>query len=182
MDAGARNRDGRLLHAPVHQWRVDVTRERLRVACVLDDDGLASAEPPGPVCFSPLLEMRGGGNGSTYIARVGSLLGLSLTFATARLGATPVSWRAGDVRSPGDRHSWPISWATQSPLLERASRGKHPPLRIHKEPDVVRVRGGYLVDDQLIPSNDDRSYGPAGPERTAGSLRIRPCGPIISVR
>jgi hypothetical protein len=96
--------DGRRVGELVHAQLDD---DRLRVVAVLDDDWLGEVEEP--VYFSPLLELRGRDlSGSTYIGRTAELLGLSLTFATARLGAHPLSMRAGDVRDSGDRFShWP---------------------------------------------------------------------------
>jgi hypothetical protein len=73
--------------------------QRLRAVAVLDDDWLSTVEQD--VFFSPLLEMRGPATapaGSTYIAPTGTLLGLSLTFASATCltsGRAPRPWRRG---------------------------------------------------------------------------------------
>jgi hypothetical protein len=64
--------------------------------------------------------MSNGGGRSTYIAREAELLGLSLTFATKRVGAPSLCWRRGDVRSATDRRGWPIGWRTDAPALARA--------------------------------------------------------------
>jgi hypothetical protein len=95
--------------------------ERLRAVCAIDGDWLADVDRP--VYLSPLFEMRGQGIDRTdmYIARAAELIGLSLTFQTARIGAHPVSLRRGDLRDSSARFSsWPSSWRSSGPLLDRA--------------------------------------------------------------
>jgi hypothetical protein len=56
-----------------------------------------------------------------YVARTAELLGLSLTLHTARVGAHPVGLRRGDLRDSTARYSsWPCSWQSSDPLLDRA--------------------------------------------------------------
>jgi hypothetical protein len=160
--------------------RVELGRDdRLRAVAVLDNDRLASVGED--VFFSPVIEMRGRDlDGSTYIGESARLLGLSVTLSTARVGALPIRMRSGDVRSSVDRFRWPISWASSDPLLERAAHTKSLATRIYRTPEFIRVRGGYLVDHELIPVGDRRGYWPSGDERPIGPLRIRPCR-IVSV-
>lgn len=114
--------------------------ERLRAVCVLDGDALTNVDRP--VYFSPTLEMRGHNRGATYIAREAELLGLSLVFGTARVGALPLRWRAGDLRDPSDRFSlWPCSWQDSEPLLARA-------LAHLGEDRQVRTRSALRVVDR----------------------------------
>ena len=84
-----------------------------------------STDVDQPVYFSPMLEMRGHGidRTDTYIARAAEMIGLSVTFQTARLGAHPVSGRQGDLRDPVDRFSrWPCELATLRPAARTRTR------------------------------------------------------------
>jgi hypothetical protein len=118
---------------------------RLRAVCVLDDDVLTDIERP--VYFSPTLQMRGRGidRTDTYIARTAELLGLSLTFATARSGAHPLSWRRGDLRSSFGRSHWPLSWRSEAPLLARALDSRHGMLH-RSAPRIVDRRRESALD------------------------------------
>jgi HK97 family phage prohead protease len=91
--------------------------QALRCVAVVDGD-LTQAEEP--VYFSPELELRGDVDKPICVAREAALLGLSLTFSPATIGAWPVSIRAGDIRRSVDRGKWPASWKYYDPLLERA--------------------------------------------------------------
>jgi hypothetical protein len=122
---------------------------RLRAVCVLDDDVLTDIERP--VYFSPTLQMRGSGidRTDTYIARTAELLGVSLTFATARSGAHPLSWRRGDFRSSYGRSHWPLSWRSEAPLLARAVDNRAGMLQTRSAPRIVdRSRESAL--DNLV--------------------------------
>lgn len=174
--------DGRRVGELVHCELDD--DNRLRAVAVLDTDRLAQAieETGASVYFSPLLEMRGGGDGTVYIAREASLLGLSITFQTARVGATPVSWCAGDVRSSVDRYRWPTSWAYNSPLLERCVE-HHDGIRERRARHIVDLRNRY---DYGYPPPDD-GYGypttrTGAMQRGAGRIEHGPPGRILSVR
>ena len=127
--------------------------ERLRAICVLDGGQLANVDRP--VFFSPDLEMRGLNRGRTYIAREAQLLGLSLVFGTARVAASPLSWRAGDFRDSSDRYRWPLSWPSDAPLLQRALDylGDDRQLRTRSASRVVRRAPDYshLVGRSLSP-------------------------------
>jgi hypothetical protein len=97
--------------------------DRLRCVAVVDGR-LERAFEECEVFFSPKMAMYGKGidESDTYIAREAELLGLSLTLATKRIGAWPLRHRSGDLRSEGDRRSWPVSWRSD-PLLARAVEG-----------------------------------------------------------
>jgi hypothetical protein len=113
--------DGVAIGEVVYAELSDGEPQRLRVVAVVDDR-LESALRERSVYFSPLMEMVGDGvHERSYIARAGEVIGLSLTLETKRVGASPVEWRAGDVRDPVSRGSWPLSWA-QTTLLERSSQ------------------------------------------------------------
>jgi hypothetical protein len=64
--------------------------------------------------------MRGGGEGTSYIAREAQLLAVSLTLNPCTVAATPIRCLPGDIRRPLDRFKWPGSWAYHTPLLGRA--------------------------------------------------------------
>jgi hypothetical protein len=96
----------------------------------------------------------------------------------------------GDIRSSSDRSSWPISWRSQAPLLERAlvhlpPRGETRARRIVGPPPEVRSLGNglYLVDDELVGlgerDGDPERWTTSGPPN--GPWRFRP-GRIIAVR
>jgi hypothetical protein len=161
--------------------------ERLRAVAVLDDDWLENVEQP--VYFSPALDMRGDGidRSEHYIARTAELIGLSLTLATARVGAHPLAWRQGDLRNPVDRHGWPCSWRGSDPLLARALDriGTDWQARSRSATRIVDRRaaevipmgnGAFLIGDQLV-SGNSRSNG-----RPAGAMRHGPPGRVLSVR
>jgi hypothetical protein len=121
--------------------------DAVNVVCVLDNDGIAEAAAEQPVYFSPELAMYGDVEKPTYIANRAELIGLALTFSPATLGAVPLEWRRGDVRSGVDTRRWPLSWQYQHPLLERAERhlrGQRLQLRTrHRARHLVDLRGGH---------------------------------------
>jgi HK97 family phage prohead protease len=102
---------GRLVYAELGQ------DDALRCVAVVDAD-LTGVEEP--IYFSGEFELRGDVGKRVYVARQAALLGLSLTFSPATLGARPVGVRAGDVRRSIDRFRWPSSWRWSDPLLGRA--------------------------------------------------------------
>jgi len=102
---------GRLLYAELGE------DEALRCVAVVDGD-LTRAEEP--VYFSPELELRGDVDKSICVAREAAMLGLSLTFSPATIGASPVRVRAGDLRNRVDRGKWSFAWRTNDSLLARA--------------------------------------------------------------
>ncbi|MGH3085556.1 MAG: hypothetical protein ACRDNP_16140 [Gaiellaceae bacterium] len=133
--------------------------DRLRVVAVLDDDRLASLD--APIYFSPTVELRGDVDRAVSIAREAVLLGVSVTLQTARVAPTPIAMRAGDIRSSVDRYGWPCSWATETPLLERASHGGQP-LRIRTAPQAVGR------DGPRTSRLDSDRYGPPARSGTPG--------------
>jgi hypothetical protein len=139
----------------------------VNVVCVLDNDRIAEAAAEQPIYFSPELLMVGDVEKPTYIADRAELIGLALTFSPATLGAVPLEWRHGDVRSEVDTRCWPLSWHYQHPLLDRAERslrGQRLQLRTrHRASHLVDLRGGHDV-------------------RPTGPLRYGAPGRILSVR
>jgi hypothetical protein len=91
---------------------------RLNVVAVLDDDWITRVEED--VFWSPEMEMVGDVLHDSYVARLAELRSLALTLSPLTVGAQPVRFRSGDVRSSADRQGWEISWRSQAPLLARA--------------------------------------------------------------
>lgn len=158
-------------------------RDRLQVVCVLDDDRLAPVLEERAVFFSPLMMMLGKGidERSSYVARQAEVIGMSVTLDTARIGAQPLSWMRGDLRSSVDRFKWPCSWRSSNPLLSRAVDSLGGELRCRSAPAtrIVDWRGaGYPV--QMTPEErrrfEDWRRLPGGAERS-----LHP-GRILSVR
>jgi hypothetical protein len=158
--------------------------DRLRCAVVVDD-WLEPVLEEHETFFSPLLEMRGKGidRSDTYVAREAELLGLSLTTRTKRIGAWPLRWRSGDVRSEVDRYSWPISWRGDAVLARAVDSFAGTPR------SELRHRTAARIAD-LRPSEDETPWHglregdwvPLGHRSTLpNGLRVRP-GRIISVR
>ena len=86
----------------------------------------------------------------------------------------------GDLRDSIARYSsWPSSWRTTTPLLERAvqerSRSRTATRIIGPAPKVTRVQGGYLVDDELVGAYPRDA-------RARGEIRYGPPGRVIAVR
>lgn len=145
---------------------------QLNVVAVLDSDGVLDIDTP--IYFSPELLVLGAGvrTRSRSIADLAALTGMALTTAPAGLGLTPISARAGDVRSTVDRGAWPISWRTADPLLGRALDG------LGRAPRVERLE---RQADQALGHG---WIGPDGERRPAGQLHhsVPRHGSILSVR
>jgi hypothetical protein len=157
--------------------------ERLRCVAVLDERLDARVFEEHETFFSPLMEMRGKGIDGTdhYVAREGALLGLALTLATKRVGAQPLRWRSGDVRSSSDRYTWPCTWRASAPLLGRAVDHLGGELRCRS------ASASRIVDRRPDPDapplwGREGDWVPLGQRSTLpNGLRVRP-GRILSVR
>ena len=126
---------------------------------------------------------------------------VALTPATARIHARPLSWHEGSLdhrHVPSERWHLPAGYERElltraaaahldrSAALRQRSRWEDG-IRIHdrrEAPDVIRMRGGWLVDGAEFHGDgaeypDDTAHDPTRPP---GTLRWRPCGPILSVR
>jgi hypothetical protein len=155
--------------------------DRVLAVGVLDDgDWLERVEQP--IYFSPQFVMCGDVRHDTYIADRAELIGLSLTLRTKTLGANPVNWRAGDVRSSSDRYTWPLSWQSNAPLLRRALDHLGGELRcrsasatriVDRRPDPDAPPTWGLKPGDPAPAHLIRSTLPNG-------LRVRP-GKILRV-
>ena len=102
--------------------------ERVHCVCVIDE-GERLAELEQPVYYSPTLDLRGCGGGHVYIADEARIIGLSLTFDTARVGATALQMLPGDLRA---QHRPVLEVAEQlanQDAAARASRRAAPPPR-----------------------------------------------------
>jgi hypothetical protein len=89
---------------------------RLNVVAVLDDDRITRVDED--VFWSSEMMMIGDVKHDSYIAKRAELRSLALTCDPLTVGAWPVRWRTGDVRSSADRGSWAGIW--REPLLQRA--------------------------------------------------------------
>jgi hypothetical protein len=137
-----------------------------------------------PIFFSPSLTMIGGSVGDgdiSYIARIAELRSVALTLSPLTLGAQPVRWRAGDLRSSVDRAQWPISVGSSDPLLGRAIEHCSRELRHRSATRIVDRRPGddYAVFG-LRPG--DRAPADLRSRTLPNGLRIGPPGRILSVR
>jgi hypothetical protein len=155
--------------------------ERLR--CVVVIDGLDLDQADEPVYFSPLFVMAGPGinERSTYIAREASLLAVSLTLATERVGAQPLRWLTGDVRRSIDRGAWPGSWRYNEPLLARCvdQLGQGFDVRTCTATHIVDVRPRHRDDEYPLPPGTwGRDQRPPGPLRHSAPVR----GSVLAVR
>jgi hypothetical protein len=155
--------------------------DRLRCVAVVDER-LERAFEEREVFFSPKMAMYGKGidQSDTYIAREGELLGLSLTFATKRLGAWPLRHRSGDLRSEGDRRLWPVSWRSD-PLLARAVDGMAGiPLTELRQRTAARIID--LHPDEDLPPGVQEGMLVARPrQQLAGGLRYGAPGRVLKV-
>jgi hypothetical protein len=107
-------------------------------------------------------------------------------FAGGRAGVTrkpastslrPLDVLDGDLTRTYVRQRW-TGERSRRELLERAalSAGRGGPLTIRRgDPEIVKVDGGYIVDDELIAVSTGRDLRPPGPMRYSR-------GRIISVR
>jgi hypothetical protein len=55
--------------------------------------------------------------------------------------------------------------ATVEPRLERAAASAGGPLTIRRDAEVVKVEGGFVVDDEFVPVSSRHDVRPAGPWR-----------------
>jgi hypothetical protein len=170
------------------------TSGRLRAVAVIDDaDWLLGYD--GDVFLSPEMLVVGEGvrSRSVSIADVAGLVSLGLTTNPATLAASPLTIVPGDMRRRPDRWRWPMSWRTAHPLLARAvdrlppatlDAERHRARAIDRERVVTRLAPGFYVDQdgEPIPTSS-RSEGQLDADgRPRGSLWVRPCGRILSVR
>ena len=125
----------------------------------------------------------------------GELTGLSIVQSPAQLftRGRPLRSLTGDYRHSPDRQKWEWSWVSKAPLVARAleHRSSGSPTRIYRKPEVVRVRGGWLVDDEYLVATPPpgarapgrSSSGSRRATRTADAeIRHGPAGRILSVR
>jgi hypothetical protein len=164
--------------------------ERLRCVAVVHGLDLDQAAEEGErIYFSPSLEITGPmiDQRETYIANDATLLAVALTTDTARLGARPVSWLPGDVRSQVDRRRWSALWRSDHPLLEHAL--DH--LQGFGVVGLETRAATHVVNRRPLPVDGYLDYGwqlregdPAPPhlQRPRGGLRHGPPGKVLRVR
>jgi hypothetical protein len=106
------------------------------------------------------------------------LTGVALCLEPAQVGARPVKFLPGDLDDNYERSKWQLPRGqrerVEQAAVELRQRGPTTPVRVHDPaPQPERIEGGWLVDDEFIPST------PLG--RPPGALEFRPCK-ILSIR
>lgn len=113
--------------------------DRVNCVAVMEIDADVFDQLEEPIYFSPELLMIGDVDKRSYIARTAELLSLGLTSSPATLGALPLQWRRGDVRSRLDRGGWSALWRSNDQLLARCVDHLH-------GPRLSEFRARHLVD------------------------------------
>jgi hypothetical protein len=159
---------------------VEVSPEgQIGLVAVADGDWIQEAASESPVYISGEYVTRNRSSaGAIYTAERGALIGAAVTWDPARLDARAARLWPGDVRRSIDRRSWPISFASQDPLLGRAvDHGTW-------ATEVPRV-----VDRRFNPSNplglkpgDPAPVGSYRSNDLPRGLRRGPPGRILSIR
>lgn len=159
---------------------------RLEIVAVADADWLLRVADDRPVYFSGefgVLGDDGDDHGRARIHDAAYLRRVALTFTPARVGATVVRLRAGDVRSTLDRSRWPMSYATADPILARAAarRPGERATRITEQralDDLVDIGSGAMLDKRTGELAGVVNRTRATPPALARDDDRRPPGPI----
>lgn len=147
--------------------------DALRVVAVVDGD-LTGLEQPA--YFSAEVELRGDVGKRYCIAREAALVGLSLTFSPATIGAWPINTRTGDIRRSLDRGGWSCSWKYHDPLLERALHNIGSGLGVEQRAATRIVNMGR----KRVPPLESGTRGPIE-IRSAASVDVAPSGRVIEL-
>lgn len=151
-------------------------RDEVDVVAVVDD---AVAGISDPVFWSPEIVARFQHSGAVSRADCGALVGMSLVSEPAGLALPPIRRMAGDIRSAGDRSTWPMSWRHDQ-LLERCADWhdsdwrQRTPTRLHRTaPSGHGTPAGWLPhrSAESWVSADGAQHGPMW-YRTGEILRV----------
>lgn len=122
-----------------------------------------------------------GATGARGAADIGTnirLFELALTREPASISLRPLEVLDGELTRSYVRQRWRVE-RNRRELLERAaaSAGRGGPLTIRRgDPEIVKVEGGYLVDNELV-AVSSRYDG-----RPPGAMRYGPPGRVLRVR